>query len=267
MIVLENPFQDLVTDTKNLELLGLGLVSMTPHKFNIILMKGINSSLLNKLIQNYSAAIIKKEEGKLLDLIGPYTVYIHFFKVNTGTLSIFYVNEKDKLIRYDDLCLLSSQIVSNFCLNHSKSDLNAICSKVVANLPNISVSAIFIVSSAGHSLFSKIKPENDFLKKNIIQIGGFISAMFTFSSEIIGKDSGDHLRAINFENRQFLVTMKNDVIFACFTDKLNPKEIKKNIDLIVEEFFDRYDERVKNFDGDVSIFNEFECVIDKYFKI
>ncbi|MHA1457579.1 MAG: hypothetical protein ACTSR5_16675 [Promethearchaeota archaeon] len=196
MIVLEHPFQDLVTNTKSLELLGLGLVSMTQHKFNIILMKGINSSLLDKLIRNYREEIIKKEEGKIIDLIGMYTVYIHFFKVDTGTFSIFYVNENDKLIKYDDLCSLSSKIVNEFCSNYSNSNLNAICTKVVAKLPD--VSAIFIV-------ISKINEENDFLKKNLIQIGGFISALFTFSSEIIGRDSGDYLRAINFENRQFLV--------------------------------------------------------------
>ena len=230
-------------------------------------MKGINSSLLNKLIRNYREEIITKEEGKLIDLIGMYTVYIHFFKVDIGTFSIFYINEKDKFVKYDDLCSLSSQIVNEFCSNHSHSSLNAICTKVVAKLPDISVSAFFIVSSAGHSLFSKIKEEHDFLKKNIIQIGGFISAMFTFSSEIIGRESGDHLRAINFKNRQFLVTMKDDVIFACFTENNESKEIKKYINLIAEEFFERYEERIKNFDGDVSVFNEFECVVDKYFTI
>ena len=267
MIVLEHPFQDLVKSTKSLELFGLGLVSMTQNKFNIILMKGINSSLLLKLIRNYKEEIIKKEEGKLIDLIGSYTVYIHFFKVDKGTLSIFYINEKDKNVNYDDLCSLSSQIFNEFCSNHSHSSLNAICTKVVARLPDASVSAFFIVSSAGHSLFSKIKENYDFLKKNIIQIGGFISAVFTFSSEIIGRESVDHLSSINFENRQFLVNKVNDVIFACFTENNDSKEIKKNIDLIAEEFFDRYEERVKNFDGDVSVFNEFESVIDKYFTI
>jgi len=267
MIVLEHPFQEILTDSKDLELLGLGLVSMTQNKFNIILMKGINSSLLNNLIRNYREEIIKKEEGKIIDLIGIYTVYIHFFKVDTRILSIFYINEKDKLIKYDDLCSLSSQIVNEFCSNNSNSNLNAICTNVIPKLPDVSVSALFIVSSAGHSLFSKISAENDFLKKNIIQIGGFLSAMFTFSSEIIGRDSGDHLRAISFKNRQFLVTIKDDIIFACFTENNDSKEIKKTIDLIVGEFFDRYEERVKNFDGDVSAFNEFECVIDNYFRI
>ena len=265
MIVLEHPFQDIVTDPKSLELLGLGLVSITQHKFNIILMKGINSSLLDKLIRNYREEIIEKEEGKLIDLIGMYTVYIHFFKVDTGTFSIFYINEKDKLIKYDDLCSLSSSIVNEFCSNYSNSNLNAICSKVVVKLPD--VSAIFIVSSAGHSLFSKIKEENEFLRDNVIQIGGFISAMLTFSSELIGKESGENLKAINFENHQFLVNMKDDIIFACFTETNNSKVIKKHIDLIVEEFFDRYEERVKNFDGDVTAFNEFESVIDKYLTI
>jgi len=265
MIVLEPPLQDLVTSTKSLELLGVGLVSMTQNKFNIILMKGFNSSLLLKLIRNYKEELIKKEEGKLVDLIGSYTVYIHFFKVDIGTFSIFYINEKDKHLNYDDLCSLSSQIVNEFCSNHSYSSLNAICTKVVAKLPD--VSAFFIVSSAGHSLFSKIKEKYDYLKKNVIQIGGFISAVFTFSSEIIGREPEDHLSSINFENRQFLVNKVNDVIFACFTENNDSKDIKKNIDLIAEEFFDRYEERVKNFDGDVSVFNEFECVVDKYFTI
>ncbi len=129
------------------------------------------------------------------------------------------------------------------------------------------ISAFFIVSSAGHSLFSKINAENDLLKKNIIQIGGFISAIFIFSSELIGLESGDHLKAISFKNHQFLVKMKDDIIFACLTERNDSKEIKKNIDLIAEKFLDLYEERVKNFDGDVSAFNEFECVIDKYFKI
>lgn len=265
MIVLEHPFQDLETSTKNLDLLGLGLVSISQNKYNVILVKGINSSLLDKLVRNYREKIINKGEGKLIELIGCYTVYIHFFKIDIGIFSIFYINEKDKLIKYDDLCSLSSQIVNEYYSNCSNSNLNTICTKVVAKL--VDVSALFIVSSAGHSLFSKINEENEFLKNNIIQIGGFISALSTFSSELIGRESGDHLKALRFQDRSFIINIKKEVIFACFTENNDAKQIEKCIDLIAEEFFDRYEDRVRNFDGDITTFKEFECVIDKYLTI
>ncbi|MFX0074278.1 MAG: hypothetical protein ACFE96_02465, partial [Candidatus Hermodarchaeota archaeon] len=120
----------------------------------------------------------------------------------------------------------------------------------------------------GHTLFTKIREDKTKLLDNYIQIGGFLSAILMFSNEIIGKNSGESLQAINFENQQFLITVRDGIIFAyLLEDPTFSKAIERCMELLKEEFFEMYSECLKNFDGDLNHFYDFEHVVEKYFSI
>ncbi len=104
MIVLENVYEEPIVFPGSLNILGLGVVNITGKAHNIFYVKGIGNSLMQKMIQLYKKEILQKEEGKIIDLVGSYTVYVHFYKLDYEIIAIFYLNEKDKLIRYEDLC-------------------------------------------------------------------------------------------------------------------------------------------------------------------
>jgi hypothetical protein len=89
-----------------------------------------------------------------------------------------------------------------------------------------------------------------------------------FSNEVIGKNSGESLQAINFENQQFLITVREGIIFAyLLEDPAYSKVIERYMELLKEEFFEMYHECLKNFDGDLNHFHNFEGIVQKYFSI
>ena len=267
MIVLENNLLEEEIDGSNsMELLGVGLVSITGRRTNTIFKKGIGNGLINTLVKFYKEQIIKKREGKIIDLLGSYTIYVHFFDIKPEILTIFYVNEKEKLIRYDQLCSYSNKLVKSYCINSSDSEINAICENIIPKVSGIS--ALFIISKAGHAFFTRINNQKKFLMENYIQIGGFLSAITAFSQEILGKESGENLEAITFENQQFILNIKDKVIFAFLIEKnTNLNHTKRFMELLAEEFVDSYHNQIKNFNGDIEPFASFKRVVDKYFII
>ena len=89
-----------------------------------------------------------------------------------------------------------------------------------------------------------------------------------FSNEIIGKNSGENLQAINFENQQFLITVEEGVIFAYLIEQSKSLEtIERYMQLLKEEFFELYYDSLKDFNGDLNQFHSFEPVVEKYFSI
>jgi hypothetical protein len=266
MIVVESSIPEIIESYHPLEMLGLGLVSITLKNHNVIFRKGIGTPLLTKLIKVYRKQIIEKKEGKIIELVGSFTVYIHFYELEREIVAVFYVNEKDKLIKYEELCSLSNILLRCYCSNVSDLELNRVFSKVVPCAKGIS--ALFIIYNTGHSLFAKINKNKKFLADNYIQVGGFISAILAFSKEVIGRESGESLQAINFENERFYVHLRDNIIFAYLIDKRNEsKNLKRFIELIADEFMEKFDEDLKDFQGDVTPFSEFERIVDNYLLI
>ena len=89
MIVLENVYQETWVRPRSLEMLGLSVVSLSERSQNIVFNKGISSSLMKKLIKLYKKEILRKQEGKIIDLFDIFTVYIHFYKFKYDILAIF----------------------------------------------------------------------------------------------------------------------------------------------------------------------------------
>jgi len=266
MIVLEDIYQESLDAPKAIQVLGIGLVSMTKNRDNIVFNKGISLSLMKDLIKLYRPEILNKKEGKIIDLLGIFTVYIHFYTLENEIISIFYINEKDRLVNYEDLCSLSRLLVKTHSSNVSISKVSQICNKAIPSIKGLS--ALFVINTTGHTLFTKIRNDKIKLSENYIQIGGFLSAILTFSNEVIGKNSGESLQAINFENQQFLITVKEGIIFAYLVEQTNNLEIiERYMDLLKEEFFDLYCDCLKDFNGEVYQFRSFEPVVEKYFSI
>lgn len=266
MIVLEDSLSEVIEEYRPLEMLGIGLVSITPRNHNIIFHKGIGIQLLNKLVALYKGEIIEKREGIFIDYLGSFIVYIHFYEVEKEVFTIFYLNEKDKLIKYESLCALSNIIMTCYCSNISTLELFSVCNRIIPCVKGIS--AIFIIYRSGHSLFTKVNKEKKFLAENQIQVSGFISAILAFSKEVIGKESGEGLQAIIFENERFFVHVRDNIIFAYLINKKKEsKNLKRFIELIADEFMERFDSDLKDFNGDVTSFSEFEKVVDSYLLI
>lgn len=266
MIVLEDIYQKSLAAPKAIQVLGMGLVSMTKNRSNIVFNKGISHSLMKDLIKLYRPEILNKKEGKMIDLLGIFTVYVHFYTLGNERISIFYINEKDRLVNYEDLCSLSRLLVKTYCSNASISKISQICNKAIPSIKGLS--ALFVINTTGHTLFTKIRNDKTKLSENYIQIGGFLSAILMFSNEVIGKNSGESLQAINFENQKFLITVKEGIIFAYLVEQTNNSEIiERYMDLLKEEFFDLYSDSLKDFNGEVYQFHSFEPVVEKYFSI
>jgi hypothetical protein len=228
--------------------------------------KGISRTLIKDLIHLYRPEILNKKEGKLIDLLGIFTVYIHFYTSGNQKISIFYINEKDKLVNYEDLCSLSRLLVKTYCSNVSHSKISQICNKAIPSVKGLS--ALFIISTTGHTLFTKIRNDKTELSENCIQIGGFLSAILMFSKEVIGKNSGENLQAINFGNQQFHITVEEGIIFAYLVKQsINSEVIERYMELIKEEFIELYYDDLKDFNGDLNQFHTFEPVVEKYFSI
>lgn len=266
MLVLEDVYQEKLEHPNSIDLLGVGLVSMSEKRYTIVFSKGIKRSLIKLLIKFYRSEILEKKEGKRIKLLGAYTIYVHFYTIEEESISIFYVSETNKLIKYNGLCSLSKQIINSYCSNATFSEINQLCKRATPSSKELS--ALFVISKAGLSLFTKIRKDKKYLVDNFITISGFISAILSFSNEVIGKNTGDTLQAINFKNQQLLLTVKEEVIFAYLVEDFKKsKNIKRFMELLIEEFLDDYCDCVEEFNGDISQFRNFEDLVDKYFDM
>jgi len=124
MIVLEKGHQELLNIPTAMDILGVGIVSITDKNSNLIYTKGISRSLMNDLIKLYRSDILEKKEGKLIDLLGIFTVSIHFYSFDAESIAIFYVNEKDTLTDYDAMCSASRVLAQLYCSNAPLTSIN-----------------------------------------------------------------------------------------------------------------------------------------------
>lgn len=237
----------------------------------IIFHKGITGEDVHKLLDLYKERIVEKKQGYIRDLIDNSIIYIHFFDKKQGDiLVIIYIDDKENLMDYTKLYHFSKSLFQRICLNISSLEIQKICGKIIKIHKVEGLLAIFIVDEAGFLYFSKVCPDEKYILKNKVQIAGFISAILCFSQDYIGgKDSGYKLEAINVGKANFYMTIKNDVIFAYLVKKEKKTEkMEKFIQIISYEFIDKfYKTHVKDFNGDLTPFHEFETVIERYFVI
>jgi len=279
MIVMEN-YQNKKIQIENelesrapkniLQMLGYGLINISNlsnnDKIHILFQKGIGTPLIQNVIELCKNEINLKSQGNSIIPLDEFTIFVHYFQCRKDTFVILYMTEKDHNISFPKLYLFTRKITNQLWLNSSISEIINMCNKTISIPQTKGIIGVFILGASGCPYFSKINQSRKLISNKEVHIGGFISALFSFSKEIIGQESGAELKEINFGNQRFYMITKNNVIFAFLVEDLN-SIIKRYMYLIADDFLEQFKEHLIGFNGDVSPFHEFENKIDLYFKI
>lgn len=269
MITMEN-HQNFRENPLVMEMLGIGLVKIsqidTDAQFNVLFQKGIGTPLIQNVIELYKKEIIYKKQGNSIIPLEKFNLFIHYFNHNHDILVIIYMEEKNSSINFSKLYFLSKKINRKFQINEPV--LNIIDDfDTAVNIPKINgIIAIFIIGTTGSPYISKINKDRSEIADHEVHIGGFISALLSFSNTIIGEETGAKLKEINFGNQQFYVITKNNVIFAFLVESMNSL-IQRYMYLLADEFLYQFKNLLKEFNGDITPFNCFEEKINQYFII
>ncbi|MBN1801046.1 MAG: hypothetical protein JW891_06025 [Candidatus Lokiarchaeota archaeon] len=256
---------------KHLEILGVGLVSLslieTKDTFEVLLQKGIGVSLIQNIIELYKTEMLNKKNGKSFFPLEEFMVFLNYFQTSSDEIIIIiYIDEKESAHVYPKLYLHSKKIINQFNSNKDINFLIDICKQTV-DIPRIGgVIGLFIVDYAGCPLYTRVMGIREDIREGEVQIGGFISALFSFSQFVIGKESGGKLREINFGNQSFYTITEKKVIIAYLIERMSPL-LKRYMYIIAEEFVGRYKKSLERFDGDIAQFNGFEDIVYEYLII
>ncbi|MFX0143731.1 MAG: hypothetical protein ACFE9C_06615 [Candidatus Hodarchaeota archaeon] len=272
MITINNNYQDLEENSQILQLRGFNISKVDVEgDLEIIFQKGIGITLTKKIIDLYKTEFLNKKQGYLTDTIGNLTVYINFFKMKRDyKLIIMYIDKVENQMNYTRLYHLSKVIYNTISSETSENEIKSICNNII-NIPKAKgLIGIFIIDKAGFLYFSKVNECRPNMANNNFQIAGFISAILIYAQDfIVGEEYGLKLEDVNLGGCHLFLKTKKDVIFAYMIDEEKRSEnIKRYMQLIVEEFLDKYyTSHVIRFKGDLSPFYDFETVIDQYFEI
>ena len=256
-----------------IDISGIGLIKISNLKakgeLNVIFQKGIGYQLIQKIFDLNRVKILEKKHGILIDLINDYTTYVHYFNNKKNEVNaIIYLDKKDTILKFSKIYNLSTKLNDKICSKVSLTEIQKICETNFKIPKSDSVLALLIIGTAGHLYFSKIKSDKRKFAQSEVQISGFISALLSFTKELIGQEPGIRLKQINFGNQRIYLTLKNNVIFAYLVEKEKISKIdKKNMELVSDEFLYNYNEVVNlpAFNGDISQFRKFEEIVDNYF--
>ena len=269
MTLMKN-FTNYNGESIQLKMLGIGLIRFSENsisdKFDIVFQKGIGIPLIHNIIELYKTEILNNRQGNSIIPVKDFTIHLNYFQSREDIIVLLFMDEKEDTLSYSQLYLFTKSIRNSFRLDAPISEIISLLNNGVSVPRTDGVIAVLVIGSSGSPLVSKVNVERSKIEKFEVQIGGFISALFSFSKEIIGDDSGAELKEINFGNQRFYMITKMNVIFAFLIEKIDPI-IRRYMYIIVDEFLEKYKEFLINFDGYVSRFEEFEKTINQYFII
>jgi hypothetical protein len=270
MIAMEKD-QNTHNNSEKLQLLGYGLLTISDidvgGSFNILFQKGIGIPLIQNILELYKIEIITKKQGNSIIPLDNFTIFIQYFKKQEKDISvIIYMEKKENSVNFPKLYFLSKKINQKILSNASIQEITNIFESGIEIPKTDGIIAIFIIGSTGSPFISKINKNRSNIADHEVHIGGFISALLSFSNTIIGEETGAKLKEINFGNQQFYVISKNEVIFAFLVENMNTL-LQRYMYLIADEFLYQFRNYIKEFNGDVTPFNEFENNINQYFII
>ncbi|MFW9970704.1 MAG: hypothetical protein ACFFDF_10935 [Candidatus Odinarchaeota archaeon] len=272
MIALNENNQNLEESFQVFQLRGFSISEVNREgSIEIVFQKGIGITLTNKIIDLYKNELLSKRQGYIKDLIGNLTVYINFFEITQNNKLIFmYIDKSENLMDYTSLYYFSKRLFNKLNSDKIEIDLKKICNCIIIIPKAKGLIGIFIIDKAGFLYFSKVNKDRPNMANNNFQIAGFISAILIYAQDFIAEEEyGLKLEDVNLGVCHLFLKTKNNVIFAYIIDKdKRSKNIKRYMQLVVEEFLDKYySSHVIGFKGDLSPFHEFEKVIDQYFEI
>ncbi|TET57014.1 MAG: hypothetical protein E3J52_10940 [Promethearchaeota archaeon] len=273
MIAMNNAAQNSNNASEKLHMLGYGLLNISEldsgGKLNVLFQNGIGVSLIQNIFELYKNEIINKRQGNSIIPLDDFTIHIQYFKNGEKKISvIIYMEEKEPTVpvNFPKLYFLSKKINKKILSNAPISEITKIFESEIEIPKTDGVIAIFIIGSTGSPFISKINKKRSNIADHEVHIGGFISALLSFSNTIIGEETGAKLKEINFGNQQFYVISKSNVIFAFLVENMN-QLLQRYMYLIADEFLFDFRNYIKEFNGDVTPFNEFESKINQYFII
>ena len=253
-----------------LQMLGYGLISVSESsnndKIHILFQKGIGTPLIQNVCELCKEQIKEQKQGNTIIPLDDFTIFVHYFQHINDIIVILYMAPKDHNINFPKLYLFTRKVTNQFRLNTPIPEIISTCNRTITIPQTKGIIGVFIMGASGCPYFSKINQNRKLISDKEVHIGGFISALFSFSKEIIGGDSGAELKEINFGNQRFYMITKNNVIFAFLVEDLNSL-VERYMYLIADDFLEQFKEDLIDFSGDVSHFPEFEKKIDLYFEI
>jgi len=265
--------QNINNNIEKLQMLGYGLLNISDTEFGgnfeTILQKGIGVPLIQNVLELYKREIITKKQGSSIIPLNEFTIHIQYFNNSNNEISvILYMEEKNPGIpvNFSQLYFLSKKINNKILSNAPISDISKVFEDQITIPKSSGVIAIFIIGSAGSPFLSKINKNRNNIADHEVHIGGFISALLSFSNTIIGEETGAKLKEINFGNQQFYVISKSSVIFAFLVENMNSL-LQRYMYLIADEFIYDFSDYLKCFNGDITPFASFEEKINQYFII
>lgn len=259
------------SQNRSLQMYGVGLLKFTDvtsgGKMEVLFKKGIGIPLIQNVIELYKNEILTKKKGNSIIPLEEFTIFLHFFEGDRAEIfAIIYMDKKESEMNYTQLYLLTKKINKLIDSHAPTEEINEFIIDAM-EIPHCEgLIAIFIIGDSGSPYISKIDKEKSTISKSEVHIGGFISALFSFSREIIGQDSGAKLKEINFGNQIFYMITKGGVIFAYLVEEINPL-LKRYMYLIADEFLHDYKDYLTNFTGDISPFRSFQSKITMYFNL
>ncbi len=270
-MIAMNTAQNINNGPERLQMLGYGLLNISEvdsdGKFDIICQKGMGAPLIQNVIELYKKEIILKKQGNSIIPLDDFTIYIQYFKNGEEKISvILYMEEREQKVNFSKLYFLSKKVNKKLRSEASTAGISDLFESEIVIPRSEGIIAIFIIGSTGSPFISKINKSRSNIADHEVHIGGFISALLSFSNTIIGEETGAKLKEINFGNQQFYVISKSNVIFAFLVENMNPL-LQRYMYLIADEFLYQFKDYLKKFNGDVTPFNEFEQKINQYFII
>ncbi|MFX1238387.1 MAG: hypothetical protein ACFFAS_03290 [Promethearchaeota archaeon] len=114
---------------------------------------------------------------------------------------------------------------------------------------------LWILTENGVAVFSRIQDE----KLNEQLFAMLMSALNSFAEEI----STGGLSNFQLSDKRFSLIKKNNFMFVVSSSpKTKEKKIYDELEIIVEKFFEKYSEALKEWNSEVSLFEGFEKYID-----
>ena len=137
----------------------------------------------------------------------------------------------------------------------------------IIDIPKASgIMGVLIIGTNGTPLFSRMREDCIAIEDKEIHLSGFISALFAFAREIMGKDSASELKEINFGDKCFYMIRKPKAIFSYLVENINPL-LERYMYILPDEFVHKYKEELEEFTGDITPYYDFEEIVNQYFDL
>ncbi|MFX1451500.1 MAG: hypothetical protein ACFFCM_11695 [Promethearchaeota archaeon] len=129
------------------------------------------------------------------------------------------------------------------------------------------ITEFWVINKGGLPLFC-FSPRKDL---DPALVGGFFSAIQNFVKELESdsQSEGDYIQSISFGDNYYIFRFNNK--FNLFFISKSPKKIKikkinSHLQNLESMFIEQYHNKIADFDGNVTNFDKFLVIIDKYFQ-